>query len=75
MLVEQGVLAWDDRRLYLAGSVSVSGCVRIGIGSPNTGKNEYRLIMPGVETWSLEGINIYQKMYVRKIVAGSYFNE
>lgn len=75
MLVEQGLLAWDDRRLYIAGSISLSGTVRIGIGSPSNVNKEFRLQMPGVMNWTVEGVSIYQKAYIRMLPAGSYAGE
>ena len=74
VLVQQGELLNDDRRLYIAGSVVTSGLWKLGIGSP-TG-DEYSLAPGGgVIAWPIGGVDIYKKVYLRRLTTGSLAEE
>jgi len=75
--LEQGIIRLDDKKLYLAGSVTVystgSKITKIGIGSPTT--DEYQIIERGIQTQSLGGTDVYHKIYIRYLTAGSFIGE
>lgn len=73
VLLQQGKLFSNDQSLFINGSVNVSGTLKIGLGSPVTG--EYQMADPGVQTYSLEGTNIYHKIYIRHLPTGSLVGE
>ena len=74
VLMQQGKLLNNDRRLYVAGSVDTSGLWKLGIGSP-TG-DEYSLATDGgVTAWSIADTDIYKKIYLRRLTNGSLAEE
>lgn len=75
VLMQQGKLLNNDRRLYVAGSVDTSGLWKLAIGSP-TG-DEYSLATEdgGVTAWSIADIDIYKKIYLRRLTTGSLAEE
>lgn len=70
---EQGYLKHGDSRLYVLGDVIISGTLKIGIGSPV--REEYQIIEGGVKSWPVQGVDIYHKLYIRKLTNGSLFGE
>lgn len=73
--MEQGVLLADDRKIFVAGSVSVTAFTKIGFGSP-TPTYEYAPIVPiGVRAVPLSGVNVYQAVYIRRLTNGSFIGE
>ena len=73
-LVQEGLLQRDDIKVYVDGSVNVSGLWRMGVGSPPT--TEYALAQNNlVESPHVNGSVTYNKMYVRKLLVGSLFGE
>jgi len=73
ILLAQGRIVNDDRRLYIAGSIQTSGLWRVGIGSPPA--REYAQIENGTFIWPIEGTNIYKKIYIRNLPTGSLAEE
>jgi len=77
MLVQQGKLLADDKKLYVLGDVNVSGAAKIKIGmngSPVT--EEYFIVNEGqVNEWNVDGIEIYKKLYLRRLNTGSFIGE
>jgi len=77
MLVQQGKLLADDKKLYVLGDVSVSEAAKIKIGmngSPVT--EEYFIVNEGqVNKWNVDGIPIYKKLYLRRLNTGSFIGE
>ena len=51
-LLEQGDLLSSDTKLYLAGSINVSGTMRIGIGSRASNMEEYSVLQEGVDSFN-----------------------
>lgn len=68
LLLEQGTLLTEDKMLY-TGSVNVSGNIIVELNS-----GEYYSIIPdGIQSWETSGSIIYQKMFLRRNLAGSIF--
>lgn len=68
LLVEQGKLIENDQRLYVVGSLAITGSeqmVRIGLGSPT--RDEYSIIPPGAIRAEIQGTAIYKKVYIRSL--------
>jgi len=73
ILVEQGNVLTNDSKLYIAGSISTSGTIKIGLGNPNTAK--YSVIGEGIINWSVNEIDILKKLYIRQLTNGSFIGE
>jgi len=73
VLLEQGKLLINDTKLYIDGSINVSGTLKIGLGSPVTG--EYSLLGEGVKQWSVNETSILKKLFIRKLITGSLVGE
>ena len=73
VLLEQGKIKLDDRKLYVNDVVQTSGLapIKIGIGSPVI--NEYEILNQGQTIeWSANGEPIYKKIYCKFLTAGSF---
>ena len=76
VLLQQGKLLFDDRKLYVNGDVSTSGLsqIKVGLGSP-VGK-EYQILGDNqVTTWEINGEPIYKKLFIRYLNNGSFVGE
>ena len=73
IMVSQGLLHSEDRRLFVDNNFVASGNFRIGIGSPVT--EEVVLSSGGVIDWQIEGITVYKKLYVQNLITGSLVGE
>jgi hypothetical protein len=73
VLLQQGLIKQNDSKMYVAGSILVSGVFKIGIGSP--ADEEYTMTSGGNIVWSLGGSDIYQKLYIRYLPTGSLIGE
>jgi hypothetical protein len=77
LLLEQGKILLDDKKIYVNGSVQTSGLgpIKIGMnGSPTT--EQYQILNEGqVTQWDLNGIAIYKKLFVRYLNTGSFIGE
>lgn len=78
VLVAQGKLANHDQRLFVNGSLGITGKalqVRIGAGSPVT--DEFNLIPNGAIQAEVEAVPIYKKVYITRVTnpTGSLFGE
>jgi len=76
LLVEQGKVLIDDKKIYVNGNVQTSGLgqIKIGVGSPVA--NEYQIVNDGqVTNWDINGSSVYKKMYVRYLTNGSFIGE
>lgn len=72
--LEQGKIQLDDRRLFIMPTANLSGAnLKIGIGSPV--KNEYKILNEGARLYSLQGVDIYKKVYIRLLNNGSFYGE
>ena len=77
LLIEQGKVLHNDTKLFLHGSLLLTGSemqVKIKIGSPSG--DEYSIIPPGPIKVSAQGEPIYKKGFVRRIAGvGSLLGE
>lgn len=79
ILLEQGKLINGDSKIYLHGSLILTGSeytVKITIGSPTNRDNTYTLILPGTSNYYISNTPIYKTAYIRKVGGtGSLLNE
>ena len=76
ILLEQGQILMNDSKLYIDGSISTSGTLKIGLGSyVNMSGCEYSLLVEGVTNWEVNNTDILKKLYVRKLTTGSLAGE
>ena len=77
LLLQQGKILMDDKKVYIEGGIQTSGLgpIKIGMtGSPTT--KQYQIIEEGnTIAWTLNGSPIFKKMYVRFLPAGSFVGE
>jgi len=76
VLLEQGKIALSDKKLFLSGSIPTqtgSTSVKIQLGSP-TGVNYY-INYPGVDSATWAGQDVFKKVYIRALTAGSLYGE
>jgi len=77
LLLQQGKILYDDKKLYVAGDVQTSGLgpIKIGMaGSPTT--RQYEILNDGeVVSWGLNGSPVYKKIYIRYLNNGSFIGE
>lgn len=70
----EGTIKLDDRKLYVVGSITFSGqAIRIGLGSPTV--DEYKILPDGIITENLSGVNVFHKIYMRRLPLGSMMTE
>lgn len=70
LLLEQGKLINDDKKLYVNGSLITTGSISqstIQLGSGNV----YTIIPDGGIVQEVAGTPIYKKLFIRKLTAGS----
>jgi len=76
VLLEQGKILMNDTKLYIDGSVSTSGTIKIGLGSyTNMSGCEYSLLSEGVSKWEVNNTDILKKLYIRNLPNGSLYGE
>ena len=77
LLMTQGKVLLDDKKVYVAGDVQTSGLgpIKIGMnGSPST--QQYQIVEDGQNTeWDLNGSSIYKKLYIRYLNNGTFIGE
>lgn len=77
LLLEQGKILLDDKKVYVAGDVQTSGIspIKIGMtGSPTT--QQYQILGDGqVTQWDMNGTPIYKKIFLRFLPNGSFVGE
>jgi len=74
VLLEQGLVSINDSKLYIQGSIDMSGTLKIMIGSP-TGDNYQVINDAGVIEWNINETPIYKKVYIRRLETGSFYGE
>lgn len=77
LLLQQGELTVDDKKIYVLGTIQTSGLgpVKIGIGSPELAR-EYQILEEGHNIqWTLNGSPVYKKIYVRFLPTGSFVGD
>lgn len=75
VLFEQGKLIDNDKKLFVNGSLLLTGSdltVKIQLGSPT---GETYSTIGDIFTSEIEGENIYKKAYIRRLTTGSLINE
>jgi hypothetical protein len=82
VLVEQGMISPEDKKLYVAGSLNLMGDltgvtgsmlnIRIALGAAGT--DSYSLVYGGVP-YSVSETDIYKQAYIRKLPTGSLYGE
>lgn len=76
VLLEQGKILMNDTKLYIAGSISTSGTLKIGLGSGvGSPLGEYGLLSEGIMKWDVNQTPILKKLYLRKLTNGSLVGE
>jgi hypothetical protein len=77
LLLQQGKILYDDKKVYVIGDIQTSGLspIKLGMnGSPPT--QEYQIISDGqVTAWTLNQLPVYKKIYVRFLSTGSFIGE
>lgn len=74
-LLEQGSIQYDDRKMFFNPTPTFSGAhVKIGI-SGTTVTELFSILPKGARVESIQGIDIYKKVYVRKLNTGSFPGE
>ncbi|MHA1868750.1 MAG: hypothetical protein ACTSXD_11960 [Candidatus Heimdallarchaeaceae archaeon] len=76
LLLQQGKITLDDKKVYINGSIQTSGTgpIKIGIGSPPD--REYQIMNEGQTIqWTVNGSPIYKKVYLRFLPGGSFIGE
>ena len=76
VLVQQGKLIEQDMRLYVNGSLAFTGSdtqMKVQTGSPSG--EAYSLIPEGGITYQATGVNVYKKVYLRRLTNGSLIGE
>ena len=66
---ERGLVTHNDSKLYLAGSIGVSGNSVITVG--NTG-SMFEVLPQGVKRYDVSGTTIYQIVYARNFFSGQH---
>jgi len=66
VLIQSGRLQSEDSKLYINGSVAVSGIIRVSVGSPIGTGDSYSIIDDGIIGWDLDE-TVYKKLYIRKL--------
>ena len=73
VLLEQGKIIDNDKKLYVNGSLTFTGSdlkVRVTIGT-----DTYTTIPLGAIEYEAQGEGIYRKVYIRRLTNGSLFGE
>lgn len=74
ILVEQGLLQPNDQKIYLHGSLILTGSIyetRIGIGPSN---QDWFSLIPTGKQYTVQNTPIYKVMFIRRLT-GSYLGE
>lgn len=79
ILLEQGKLIHSDSRLFIHGSLILTGSemsIKLTVGSPVSPDTNYSIITPGPTVHYASNTPIYKVVYIRKIGGvGSLFGE
>jgi len=75
VLLEQGKITLDDKKIYVNGDIQTSGLGPIKIGTTGSPPTRQYEIIDGVTYWNVNGSPIYKKIYVRYLTNGSFIGE
>jgi len=76
VLLQQGKIFFDDKKLYVDGNVPTSSLsqIKVGLGSPVS--KEYQVLGDNqITAWEVNGTPIYKKLYIRYLNTGSFIGE
>ncbi len=75
VLLEQGRITQNDKKIYIAGDVATTDIMKIGLGSPVY--QEHSIIEKGVISYppTSNGDYIYKQMFCQELSNGSYIGE
>ena len=73
LLLEQGKILMQDKRVYLPHDADTSGTWKMGVGSPVV--NEFAMVPDGVHPFAVNNDIVYKKVFVRVLPTGSFANE
>lgn len=72
LLIEQGKLSTKDKIIFFPGSTTLnSSGIVFGLGSPVS--DYYALMQDGISLYTVNGSNIYKKVWARRTITGSLF--
>ena len=79
-LLEQGKLRNQDQKLYVNGSLDFTGIgsnlkVKIGMNGSPTQTDNYTMLSLGGTPYKAQGVQIYKKVFIRRLTNGSLINE
>jgi len=79
ILLEQGKLINSDSRLFIHGSLLLTGSehmIKITVGSPSSKDTNYSIVTPGPIKYEVANTPIYKVVYIRRVGGtGSLFGE
>ena len=67
--VERGLVTWNDSKLFLAGSIGISGNSVVTVGNAGS---LYEVLPQGIQRWDVSGVTIYQTAYIRQVYSGQH---
>lgn len=74
-LLEQGHIQYDDRKMFFNPAANFSGAyVKIGISGSSV-TELFSVIPEGAKVYPVQGVDIYKKVYARKLNTGSFPGE
>ena len=68
--LQEGKLKYDDSKLYITGSMTTAGDMRVVVGSTGS---EYKVLPEGVQEFQISGTVIFKKVYVRYLTGTNYY--
>ena len=79
-LLEQGKLRKQDQKLYVNGSLDFTGIgsnfkVKIGMNGSPVQVDNYTMLSLGGTPYKAQGIQIYKKIFIRRLTNGSFIGE
>lgn len=72
--LEQGLITFGDKKLFLPGSITVNSLTKLMFGSPNVTET-YAPIQNGWIQQQLTGSVIFSKVFIRTLNNGSFIGE
>ena len=77
LLLQQGKILIDDKKIYVDGIVQTSGLAPIKIGTTGSPtERQYEVLNDGQTIeWNVNGSPVYKKLYVRYLTNGSFIGE
>ena len=73
ILLAQGKIELNDKKLFVPGDISTTPIMKIGLG--NTVSEEYFVVPDGVTCYPPFGDMVYKKIFIRALIGGSFIGE